>query len=184
MDQDCVLAPFFMLELADGLEERLALDIADRSADFNNRDLRVLGGRIAVEPAFALVCEMRDDLYSASAEVPAAFLLQNRPVDFSGRDIRIFCQAFVDKSLIVSQVEVSLGSVVCDEDLPVLYGVHCPRIDIDIGIELLHCDRVAARFQKTSQGSGGDAFPETGNYAACNKYILYCHFSPPAADIF
>ena len=66
-----------MLKLADGLEERLALDIAYGSAYLNDRDLGALGSRIAVETAFDLVSDMRDDLHSASAEVSAAFLLQD-----------------------------------------------------------------------------------------------------------
>ena len=49
-------------------------------------------------------------------------------------------------------------------------------VDGAYSVSYTHLDRVAASFQKTSQGSSGDAFPETGNYTACNKYIFYCHF--------
>ena len=43
MNQDGILMPYFMLELTDCLEERLAFDIADGTADFNDGDVCLLG---------------------------------------------------------------------------------------------------------------------------------------------
>ena len=180
MDQNHVLASLLMLELADGLKERLALDIADGSTHLDDGDLRVLGRRIAVETALDLICDVRDDLHCASAEISAPFFQKDRPVDLSCSDIGILGQALIDESLVVSEIEIGLSAVVSDKNLSVLYRVHCARVNVDIRIELLHCDGVAACFQKTSQRSGGDAFSESGDHAACNEYIFYCHFFPPA----
>ena len=38
MDQNRIVMSDIMLELTDGFQERLALDISDRSADLNDRD--------------------------------------------------------------------------------------------------------------------------------------------------
>ena len=49
MDQDRIFMSYFMLELTDGFQERLAFDVADRTAHFDDRDAGILIGKIAVE---------------------------------------------------------------------------------------------------------------------------------------
>ena len=39
MDQNGIFVPHLMLELTDGLQERLALDITDGTADLNDGDI-------------------------------------------------------------------------------------------------------------------------------------------------
>ena len=57
-----------------------------------------------METALDLIGDMRDDLYRSTAEISAAFFLQNGPVNLTGCDIGIFRQTFVDKTLIMSKV--------------------------------------------------------------------------------
>ena len=45
-----VVAPDVLAELADGLEEREALDVADRAADLDEHDVHVLGDRRGWRP--------------------------------------------------------------------------------------------------------------------------------------
>ena len=183
MDEDDIFPPFFVLELADGFKERLAFDISDSAAHLDDGDLRILRGGIAVEAAFDLIGNVWDDLDRAPAKVSAPFFLEHRPVDLPGRDVGILCQALVDETLIVSQVQVCLSPVVCDEHFPVLDRVHCARVDIDVRVELLHGHCVSPCLQKTSQGSGCDPFPQSGYNAACYKYIFYCHCTCLLCDI-
>ena len=49
-----------------------------------------------METALDLIGDMRDDLYRSTAEISAAFFLQNGPVNLTGCDIGIFRQTFVD----------------------------------------------------------------------------------------
>ena len=65
---DGILLADLVLELADGLQEGLALHVADRAADLDDGDL-VLA---AIEAALDLVGDVRDDLHRAPAEVAAA----------------------------------------------------------------------------------------------------------------
>jgi len=83
VDQNGVLVSDVMLELADCLQKRLALDIADGSADLNDGNTLLVYFFSAVETALDFVCNVRNDLYGASAEITVAFFLQNRPVYFS-----------------------------------------------------------------------------------------------------
>ena len=56
------------------------------------------------------------------------------------------------EALVVAEVEVGLGAVVGDEHLAVLIGAHGPRIDVEIGIELLEPNRIAARLKERAKG--------------------------------
>ena len=175
MDQDRVFAACFMLELADGLQERLALDIAYRAADLDDGDMHILGCVVPVETALDLVGNMRDDLDGASAVISAPLFLQDAPVNLSRGDVGVFIQVLVDKTLVVSQIQICLGAVVGDEDFSVLDRIHGARIDVDIRIEFLHGDLIAARFQKAAQRGCGDAFSKTRYDASGDKYIFYWH---------
>ena len=166
----------FMLELTDRFEERLAFDITYGTTDFDDGDMRLIrSGKIAVETALDFVCDVRDDLNRASAKITTAFFLENRPVYFSGCDVGIFGQALVDESFIVSEIEVGFSAVIGNENFSVLDRVHGTRIDVDVRIEFLHGNFVAAGFQKTSQGCGSDSLSETGNNTASDEDVFYRH---------
>ena len=90
MNEDRIFPAHLMLELADGLEERLAFDVADGSAYLDDGNMCILGCVIAVKTALDLIGNMRNDLNRSSAVVSAALLLKHRPVNFSGSNIRIF----------------------------------------------------------------------------------------------
>ena len=175
VDEDDIFPSLLVLELPDGLQEGLALNVAYRAAHLDNGNLCILCDRIAVEAALDLVRDVGDHLYGASAEIAPPFLLQDRPVDLACGHIGILCEALVDKALIVAQIQVRLRPVVCDKDLSVLYRVHGSRVDVDIGIKLLHGHRIPSRLQEPAKGCGCDALAKSRYYAACHKYIFYCH---------
>ena len=87
---------------------------------------------------------MGNYLYGTSAKITVAFFLKNRPVDLSGGYVGILIKAFINKSFIMSKVQVGLCSIICDEHLSMLDRIHGTRIDVDIRIKLLH------RYLKTS----------------------------------
>ena len=90
MNEDRIFPAHLMLELADGLEERLAFDVADGSAYLDDGNMCILGCVIAVKTALDLIGNMRNDLNRSSAVISAALLLKHGPVNFSGSNIRIF----------------------------------------------------------------------------------------------
>ena len=85
-----------------------------------------------------LVGDVRDDLNGVAEVLAAAFLGDDRRVHLAGGDVGVTGQVTVEEPLVVADVEVGLGAVLGDEDLAVLERVHRARIDIEIGIELLH----------------------------------------------
>ena len=56
-----------------------------------------------------------------------------------------------------------------------LVGVQRPRVDIDVRIELLDGDLVAARQQQLSDAGRDDALSQRGNDAACDEDVLGIH---------
>jgi hypothetical protein len=58
----------------------------------------------------------------------------------------------------VTQVEVSLGTIVGHVDFSVLEWIHRSGINIEVGVELLDGDSKSPEFQQKSDGCCGDAF--------------------------
>ena len=122
---------------------------------------------------------MRNNLNGFAEVFAAAFLRDNVRVDLACREIRELVEILVDKTLIVTEVEVGFSAVLGYVDLAVLIRTHCAWVDVDVWVELLSRDLKTARFEESAERGGGDAFAETRNYAARNKDI----FSHAAASL-
>ena len=68
-------------ELADRLEERQRLDVADGAADLGDDDVGGLGGGAAADARLDLVRDVRDHLHGGAEEVALALLAQHRLPD-------------------------------------------------------------------------------------------------------
>ena len=88
VDVHAALAADLDGELADGLEERQRLDVADRAADLGDHDVDVLGLGDQLDAVLDLVRDVRDDLHGAAEVVAAALLADDGVVDGAGRDVR------------------------------------------------------------------------------------------------
>ena len=116
--------------LANRLEKRQRLDVADGAADLDHADVGVAGAGHHV--ALDLVGDVRDDL-DRGAEILAAPLLgDDVGVDLAGREVAHAVRARVHEPLVVAEIEVGLGAVVGDVDLAVLKRAHRARIDVDV----------------------------------------------------
>ena len=151
MDHAAGARRLLLHKLADGLINRLRLDIADSAADFNDGDgiIRITVSHI--KPALDLVSDMGDDLHGASAIVSPALFIENGPVYFARRNVAVVVKTLVNEALIMAQVKVCLRSVVCYEDLSVLDRVHRSGVNVQVGIKLLHGHLIAAGLQKAPQ---------------------------------
>ena len=166
-----VLAAHVLAELADRLEEREDLDVADRPADLGDHDVDLVVGE-ADDPFLDLVGDVRDDL-DGLTEVSAPPLLgQHLLVDRTGGRVRLLGEWDVDEALVVPEVEVGLAPVVGDEDLAVLERVHRARVDVDVRIELLHRDPQPPALQEPSERRGGQPLAEARRHAAGHEDVL------------
>jgi len=66
----------------------------------------------------------------------------------------------------VPDVEIGFRAVVGHEHLTVLEGVHRARVDVEIGVELLHHDPQAAQFQQAAEAGCSQSLAEAGGDAS------------------
>ena len=166
VDEHAVAAADVDGELADRLEERQRLDVADRAADLGDDDVRVLRLGEQLDAVLDLVGDVRDDLHGAAEVVAAALAADDRVVDPAGGDVRRARRVGVRVALVVAEVEVGLRAVLGDEHLAVLVGRHRARIDVDVRVELLQADGQAAGHEQAPDRGGGDALAERRDDAA------------------
>ena len=166
-----VVAADLVADLADGLQERQRLDVADRAADLGDDHVDV-GTRHAPDAVLDLVGDVRDDLHGVAEVLAAALLGDDVGVDLAGGDVRRAVQLGVEEALVVADVEVGLGAVVGDEDLTVLERVHRPGVDVEVGVELLHGDPQAAHLEQAAEAGGRQPLAETGGDAAGDEQML------------
>ena len=162
--------------LTDRFEEGLGFDIAHGAADLGDDDVRVVFAAHTEHTVFDLIGDVRDDLDGGAQIFPFPFLIDDGLVDFPGGHIGRFGQIHVDEAFVVAQVEVGLRAVVGDEDFAVLVRAHGAGVDIDIGIEFLDGDFIAAVFQQTAERGRGDAFAQR-RYDAAGDENVFAHDS-------
>ena len=75
----------------------------------------------------------------------------------------------------MSQVEVGLKTVVRHVALAVLVGVQGARVDVDVGVEFLNSDLIAACLQQTADAGGDDALTQRRDHSACDEDVLCVH---------
>ena len=166
VDEHRALRPEVGVELADRLEEGQRLDVADRAADLGDHEVDRLRLGDDPDPVLDLVGDVRDHLHRGAEVVAAALAVDHRVVDGAGGDVGGARGVLVGEALVVAEVEVGLGPVLGDEDLAVLERAHRPRVDVDVGVELLQLDAVAARDEEAADRGRGDALAESRDHAA------------------
>ena len=117
----------------------------DSTANLDNGNFCLISCKIAVETILNFICDVRDYLHGTAAVIATALALQYAPVNLSSGNIGIAGEAFIDKALIVTKIKISLSAVIGDKHLSVLNRVHSSWVNVDIRVEFLHGNGVAAR---------------------------------------
>jgi hypothetical protein len=112
-------------ELADRLEERQPLDVADRAADLAEHEVDLV--LADADEVLDLVGDVRDHLDRLAEVVAAALLLEHVRIDAAGGDGIGLARGDAGEALVMAEVEVGLGPVVGHEDLAMLEGRHRAR---------------------------------------------------------
>ena len=172
MDVKAVAWANFVTHLTDRLQKRLALNVANRTADLGDHHIRVRRIGNAVDKPFDLVGYMRNDLHRFAKVGTRALVGQNIPVDLSRGEVGESIQILVDKAFIVTQVQVGLGAVFGYEHLAVLKRAHRTRINVDIRVQLLRGNLQAACFEQATKRCRRNALAQTRNNTARHKNIL------------
>ena len=120
MDVAAVFHALLNANLADGLQERLALNITGGTADFGDDNIGFGAFGKIVDIALDFVGNVGNDLHRLAQISALAFLVQHVPIDLARRQVRVLVQVFINKALIMTQIQVGFGSVISHEHLAVL----------------------------------------------------------------
>jgi hypothetical protein len=105
---------------------------------------------------------MRDYLYGLPKKGAGALLADDVPVDLARRYIVSLREMLIQESLIAPNIQISLLSIVRYKDFSVLIGVHRPRIQVHVWIDLLQADLVALQLEKEADRSGDNPLSQSG----------------------
>ena len=83
---------------------------------------------------------MRNDLYGLTEITSSAFPLYDARVNLTRREVAGFEKRGIQKSFVVSDVEIGFGAIFCNEYFTMLQRRHRSGVDIDVGIYLEHSD--------------------------------------------
>ena len=176
VQEEHVVPADVMADLARRLEERLRLDVALGATDFGDDDVRPVPVGVGLghrhDAPFDLVGDVRDHLDGVAEVFTAPFLGDDGRIHLPGGDVCRSGQVAVEEPLVVADVEVGLGAVLGDEHLAVLERVHGARVDVEVGVELLHRDVQPARGEKLSEAAGGQSLTERGDHPTADEEVL------------
>ena len=88
---------------------------------------------------------MRDDLHRAPQVLAFSLFVKHIPVHFSRRQVRVFVEIFIDKALIMTQIQIRLRTILRHVHFSMLIRTHGSRIHVDIRVQLLCCDAKSSR---------------------------------------
>ncbi len=164
-----VIASDFFAQLANGFEERLAFDVAYRSADLTDDDVGSARGRQRADALLDLIGDVGDDLNRAAQILTAPLFADHRGVDLPGCDIACLAGGLVGEALVVAEVQVGFGAVIRDEDFAVLIRRHCAGVNIDVGVELHDGDRYPTALEQTPHRGDGNALSDGRGHTASDE---------------
>src|SRR5262245_16360316 len=124
MDVDRVLARQIVAELPDCLEERQALNVADRAADLAEN--KIVAFVALADEILDRIRDVRDHLDGGAQIVAAPFLGEDLLVDAASGDVVLARRRPAGETLVMAEVEVGFGAIVGDEYLAMLVGRHRP----------------------------------------------------------
>ena len=151
MQEEDVLPSDLLTHLASSLQEGQGLDVTHGAADLMDDDIGVAlvhGEHSRLD----LVGDVRDDLHGVAQVVAAPFLGDDGRVHLACGDVRLTGEVLVEEPFVVADVQVGLGTVLGDEHLTVLERIHRARIDVEVGVQLLHRDLEPTSLEKGTQG--------------------------------
>ena len=135
-----ILLRHFPLELPYGLKEWLGLHVADGAADFSNDDVELAGLAEKQHPSLDFISDVGNDLDRLAEICALALPGYDGMVNFSGSDIVCLGHMNAQESLVMSEVEVCLRTVIRNVALAVLVGIQCTRVYVDVGVKFLDSD--------------------------------------------
>ena len=144
MNVAAVFLADLVFHLPDGFHKGKRLNVADRSAYFRYDYVGacfVGGKQHAAQNFFG---DVGDYLDGSAVKASLALFVEDAKVNAACGGVGALAKSRVGEALVVAQVQVGFRSVVGDENLAVLDRIHRARVDVQVGVEFLVYNLVAA----------------------------------------
>ena len=132
-----VLFSLFPAYLPDRFDKRLRLNVTDGAADLGHDHIRFGMITDRIDKPLDFICDMRNDLHGFPKVFAPSFLMQDIPVHLAGGKVAEPVQIFINKPLIMTQVQIGFRAVFRHEHFTVLVRGHRAGIDIDVRVQFL-----------------------------------------------
>src|SRR5262249_13256665 len=152
VDEKSILRSEFEAHLANRFQKRQRFDVADRTTNFNNDDVHVVGDFL--DDVFDFVGNVRNHLHGLSEVIDAALFGNDRFVNSAGSPVIIAAQLRVREAFVVAEVQVGFGAVFGYKHFAVLERAHGAGIHVQVRIAFLKSDFETATFEETTDGGG------------------------------
>ena len=135
MHEYAVIAPLLVAHLADRLQKRQRLDIADRAADFHDDHVHVR--RDLAHGSLDFIGHVRDHLHGLAQVIAAPLAGDDLLINAAGSQIIRLRELGVREAFVMTEIEIGLGAVIGDEDLAMLERAHGAGVHVQVWIEFL-----------------------------------------------
>ena len=148
----------FPLQLTYTLNERQRFNITNRSSNLSNYKVIIAFIAQNLNISFDFVGDMRDYLHGFTQEVAPAFFVYHILINPSGSDIIGTVSFNVEKSFVVSEIQIGLVPIHRHVTFTMFIWVQCSGIDIDVWIKFLVSHPEAACLKQFAQRSSYNPF--------------------------
>ena len=157
MDKRAVFRAHTPANLADGLKERLTLDVAHRAADLHNQHIRIRARSRTHHARLNFIRDVRDDLHRAAVIAACALTFDDRLVNLAGSCVVVPGKLFIDEPLVMADVQIGLRSVIRHIHFAMLVRVHCTGVHIQIRIQFADGDAISPALEQAAKRRRSDA---------------------------
>ena len=165
----------FPPKLSDSLQKRLALDIANRTANLGDDEVEFLLRGIQQDAALDFVGDVGHHLDGLAQIVATSFALNDTQVDATSGDTVVARCHDAREPLVVAKVEVGFHAVGRHIAFAVFVRVQRAWVDVDVGVEFLNGDIVAPSLEQFSYRCRDDAFAQRRRHTTRDEDVFCFH---------
>ena len=151
MDVKHIVLAHFLFHLTDCLHERKGLNIAHSTTNFSDNNVSITLSSHIIYALLNFVSDMRNNLNGLAKVITTTLLVKNVPINLTSGNVRALGQININKTLIMTKIQVSLSTIVSYEYLTMLIRAHGTRVNINIWVKLLNGNVITAVLQQTAQ---------------------------------
>ena len=134
MNKEDILPTHFVSKLTESFQKGLGFDIANSTAYLQDDNICIRLLCCETDTPLDLISDMWNDLDGTTKIITVAFLTNDFCVNLTSGEIGKPTETDIDKAFVMSQIQISLSTVIQNIYLTMLIGGHRTRIDVDVWV--------------------------------------------------